>query len=227
MFRTQNEAPVPVEGLVEIGRRGAELERPDRIVALAGGERPAADLVDAVADPLHPLAGEVIVRRRRGRAVVDDPRAGLEVVVDAVPDEPILAVEEDDLALGDGFTGIAVQLDAIREEPGRALGDLDIAGRDEQVVGAAHLLDLIGDDATFLSPTADDRRRPRVGPVPMPRATPGMSTAIRSSARAKQPVALEPGLRSGDWDGRAARAWSLMLSAGPNAAKKSCCFSGS
>ena len=158
-----------VEGVVEIGRRGAELERPDRIVALAGGERPAADLVDALADALHPLAGEVIVGRRRGRAVVDDPGAGLEVVVHPVPDEPILAVEEDDLALGDGFTGIAVQLDAIREEPGRPLGDLDIAGRDEQVVGAAHLLDLIGDDAAFLSPAADGHGR-RGQPVPMPRA---------------------------------------------------------
>ena len=57
------------------------------------------------------------------------------------PDEPVLAVEEDDLALGDGLAGVAVQLDAIGEQPGRPLGDLDIAGRDEQVVGAAHLLD--------------------------------------------------------------------------------------
>ena len=35
------------------------------------------------------------------------------------PDQPVLAVVEHHLALGDGVAGVAVELDAIGEQPGR------------------------------------------------------------------------------------------------------------
>ena len=122
-------------------------ERPVGVVAFAGGEGAAPDLVDALAHPVHPLAADAVVGRRERGAVVDDAGARPEVVVDPLPDQAVLPVVEDHLALRDRLAGVAVELDAIGEEPGGAADDLHVAGRDEQVGRAAHLLELVGDDA--------------------------------------------------------------------------------
>ena len=71
--------------------------------------------------------------------------AGLDVVVDALAGEAVLAVVEDHVALRGGVAGRAVDLDPVGEEPRRPAGDLDAAGRDRQVV-ASDLLDAVGED---------------------------------------------------------------------------------
>ena len=74
------------------------------------------------------------------------PGAGVQVEVDALTHEAILAVEEDRLALGDGLAGGPIELDSIGHEAVVPPDDLHVARGQEKVGGAAHLLDAVGDD---------------------------------------------------------------------------------
>ena len=132
--------------VLELGSRRAQPERPGGVVALARGEDALADAVDALAQPVHAVRGKAIVGRHEGRALVDHPRAGIEVEIDALADEPVLAVEEHRLALGDGLAGGAVDLYAVGDEPASSAGDLDIARGQQEIGVAANLLHAVGDD---------------------------------------------------------------------------------
>jgi hypothetical protein len=82
---------------------------------------------------------------------------------------PVVGLEPDaapgvGLALRHRLAGVAIQLDAVGEQAGLAPGDLHVADRDEQVGGAAHLLELIGDHGGFRAARADrDAARLRPG----------------------------------------------------------------
>jgi hypothetical protein len=89
----------------------------------------------------------MVVRRNLGRGLVDDARPGVEVIVDALADEPVLPVEEDDLALGHCLAGIAIEFDPISEEAAASADDLHVAGGEHEVRVATDLLDPVGDDA--------------------------------------------------------------------------------
>src|SRR5512132_2202026 len=97
-------------------------------LAFTRREHALAHAVQALPQSIEPLGGEAIVRRDLGRALVDDTRSGVEVVVDALADEAVLPVEEDGLALGHGLARMPIELDPISEEAAASAGDLHIAG---------------------------------------------------------------------------------------------------
>jgi hypothetical protein len=73
---------------------------------------------------------------------------------------PVVGLEPDaapgvGLALRHRLAGVAIQLDAVGEQAGLAPGDLHVADRDEQVGGAADLLELVGHYGGFLAARAD------------------------------------------------------------------------
>src|SRR5207244_9111454 len=105
-----------------------------------------AQAVRALPRAVGPLGGGVVVRRDLGRALVDDARPGIEVVVDALTDKAILPVEEDDLALGHRLARIPIELDPIGEEAAASAGDLHIAGGKQEVRVAADMLAPVGYD---------------------------------------------------------------------------------
>src|SRR5216684_3313524 len=123
------------------------MDGPVRHVAFTRREHALTQAVHALPQPVEPLGGEPIVRRDLGRALVDDARAGIEVVVDALADEPVLPVEEDDLALGHRLTRDAIELDPIGDEAAASARDLHIAGGQQEIRIAADLLDAVRDDA--------------------------------------------------------------------------------
>src|SRR3989442_5831134 len=125
----------PIHEVFHVGGGRPQTEGPRRHVVLAGREHAAPDTVDAVADSLHALPEDAVVRRRVRLALIDDTRARLDVVVDALAREPVIAVVEDDPAVSRGVAGRAVDLDPVGEKTCRSPGDLDVAGRHEQVVG--------------------------------------------------------------------------------------------
>src|SRR5436309_3981376 len=96
-------------------------------LAFTRRENALAHAVQALPQAVQRLGGEAVVRRDLGLALVDDARPGIEVVVDALADEAILPVEEDDLALGHRLARIPIELDPIGEEAAASAGDLHIA----------------------------------------------------------------------------------------------------
>lgn len=88
---------------------------------------------------------------------MDHPGADLEVVVDALAHQAVRPVVEDHLALRDRLVGVAIELHPVGEQAGLAADDLHVADRDEQVGGAAHLLELVGDHGGFLAARAERR----------------------------------------------------------------------
>src|SRR5262249_54815445 len=125
-----------VDELVEIGRAVAEAYGPVRRIGVAGREHTLLDAIDALPQPLHALAADSVIGRTLGRRLIDDPGPRLDVVLDALPGQLILAVVEDDATLGDGIAGGAIELDAIGHQSRGALDQLDVAGGDQEVVGA-------------------------------------------------------------------------------------------
>ena len=132
-------------------------------LAFTRRENALAHAVQALPQAVEPLGGEAVVRRDLGRALVDDARPGVEVVVDALTDEAILPVEEDDLALGHRRARIPIELDPIGEEAAASAGDLHIAGGKQEVRVAADLLDPVGYD-TGLAAAIPERDRSLLGP---------------------------------------------------------------
>src|SRR5262245_51987043 len=101
----------------------------------------------------------MVVRRHEHVAPVDDPGAGVEVEVDPLPHEPVLAVEEDGLALGHGLARGPVDLHAIGHEPVGSPGDLDISRGQEEVRVAPDLLDAVRDDGRLTAGAGQGQRR--------------------------------------------------------------------
>jgi hypothetical protein len=133
----------PVDEVLEVGVGRAELDRPRRRIVLAGREHAALDVVHALAQAVHALAADPIVRCHPGLGLVHDAGATLEVVVDAPAGELVLPVVEHDAALGHGVAGVAIDLDAIGDQPRVAPRDLDVAGGHQQALGP-DLLEPIG-----------------------------------------------------------------------------------
>jgi len=176
-----------------------------RGVRFAGGEHAAAHVVPALPEPLHPLAVDAVVRRDAAARLVDDPRPRLEVVLDALADETVDAVVEEGTALGHRGAGLAVDLDTVGQQSGRSLGDLDVAGRNDEVVGG-DLLEPIGEDRHVTA------RRGHGGGRPLPHGRWGtkrvtgheqageddrggshmLDQVCRKSSRKKGPYAISP-----------------------------------
>jgi len=122
---------------------------------------------------------------------------------------PVVGLEPDaapgvGLALRHRLAGVAIQLDAVGEQAGLAPGDLHVADRDEQVGGAADLLELVGHYGGFLAARADRhsaRLRPgRAGGEP--HGGPAESRAASRVIRAPRVRPLGPGIeRTGGRDG--------------------------
>ena|SRR6476661_6227799 len=68
--------------------------------------------------------------------------------------QPVRAVVEHRPPLGHRPPGVPVQLHPVREEPALPPDDLHVADRDQQVLGTAHLLDLVGHHGGLLRPRA-------------------------------------------------------------------------
>ena len=124
------------------------MERPRRGFVLTRREHAALDSVQALPQALQAFARKAVVRRGVYFALVDDARAGLDVVLDALPGEPVIAVVEDHSPRRHGITRLAIDLDAVGEKARSASGHLDVAGRHEQVVGA-DLLEAVRHDRDF------------------------------------------------------------------------------
>ena len=151
-----------VDQLVEVGGRVAEPERPRGRLLLARREDAAADVVDALAEPLHALAADAVVRRDLQAPLVDHAGAGLEVVLDAVAGQAVLAVVEDHAPQRGRVARLAVHLDAVGEQARRPARDLDVTRRHDQVVGP-RLLEPVGDDRHVRSGGLHGRDRRRLG----------------------------------------------------------------
>jgi hypothetical protein len=149
-----------VEVVVEVGGGAIEVERPRGRVVLARREHALANAVDALAQPLHRLARDVVVRLGLRIGLIDDAGAGPEVVFDALPGELVLAVVEDHTALGHRLARRAIELHPVGHEACAAAGDLHVAGRDHAVLGA-DLLQLVGHDGDVTAGGPDRHRRRR------------------------------------------------------------------
>src|SRR5438132_12747868 len=124
------------------------MERPRRGFVLTRREHAALDSVPALPQALQAFAREAVVRRRVRFALVDDACASLDVVLDALPGEPVIAVVEDHSPRRHGITSPAIDLDAVGEKARRVAGHLAVAGRHEQVV-SADLLEAVRQDRDF------------------------------------------------------------------------------
>src|SRR5207245_1504698 len=140
--------------ILEVGGCRAQMERPRRGFVLARREHAALDSVAALPKALQAFAREAVVRRGMHLALVDDARTGLGVVLDALPGEPVIAVVEDHSPRRHGITGLAVDLDPVGEKARSASGRLDVAARDEQVVGA-DLLEAVHHDRDIAAMSLD------------------------------------------------------------------------
>ena len=145
-----------VDEVLEVGGARADAERPRRRVVVTGGEDAAPHPVDALAEPLQTLAHDPVVGRGPRLALVHHAGPGLDVVVDPLAGEPVLAVVEDHPALRGRVAGRAVDLDAVGEQTGRPLGQLGVAARHHEVVGA-DLLDPVGHHRDFAAGGQDRR----------------------------------------------------------------------
>jgi len=146
-----------VEVVVQVGRGAVEVKRPGGRVVLTRREHALANAVDALAEPLHRLAGDVVVRLGPRIGLIDDAGAGPEVVFDALPGELVLAVVEDHTPLGDRLAGRTIELHPVGHEPRAPPGDLHVARRDHAVVGA-DLLQLVGHDGDVTAGGPDRHR---------------------------------------------------------------------
>ena len=123
---------------------------------------------------------------------------------------PVVGLEPDaapgvGLALRHRLAGVAIQLDAVGEQAGLAPGDLHVADRDEQVGGAADLLELVGHYGVASSPPARTVTPPgcaQAGPAGSPTEAPAESRAASRVIRAPRVRPLGPGIeRTGGRDG--------------------------
>src|SRR5439155_13913772 len=90
------EGRVPaVDEILEVRRGLAQVERPRRRLVLARREHALADAIDALAQTLQTLAREAVVGRGVQLALIDDAGAGLDVVLDPLAGQPIVAIVED------------------------------------------------------------------------------------------------------------------------------------